>query len=543
MFRKLFRASSWWALVSVTLALGAFGFAEQTPKSHDGSGGKPAVASSIKAESNLVLVPVFVYTHNGLERRRNANEDRCVQDDDSRFFALSAEQPYLPRECWEDNVKGLTLNDFQVFQDGEPQKIENVAKERWLLAVRDNRTWHGETSIAPSGIWSSADLDHFISPDPGGTSSFYLLGYTPRLSEKGCHRIRVEVHSQKVHVFARDEYCGGQTPSDLLNGTKFGKTLEHELAQRGEGQIPLFVQAGAFGSVASRRLTDVVIEFPWNQLNHSWDSHDGKLNANIGVLGAVYAKDGKLITRFSDLLWPSYWPIIIRGWQPAGLTKIGGDNDPYATYSDATAQTLLSRWDPAWLPSRYETQFELPPGEYEIRVILSDGTKVGGATVPVVVENYDGKDLALSSVMLCKRFRDAHVAATEGAAADFAPQYVPMVSKGIQVSPTGDTRFGPGELLIPYFEVHEPQASADPIPRVQLHLKIVDAKTGQAVKDFPAVDATPYAQPGSTTIPIAREVPIVALPKGSYRLEVQASDSAGRSTPWRAANFTITDKN
>jgi hypothetical protein len=29
------------------------------------------------------------------------------------------------------------------------------------------------------------------------------------------------------------------------------------------------------------------------------------------------------------------------------------------------------------------------------------------------------------------------------------------------------------------------------------------------------------------------------LPKGSYRLDVQATDSTGKSTPWRTANFTI----
>jgi hypothetical protein len=29
------------------------------------------------------------------------------------------------------------------------------------------------------------------------------------------------------------------------------------------------------------------------------------------------------------------------------------------------------------------------------------------------------------------------------------------------------------------------------------------------------------------------------LPKGTCRLEVQATDSAGRSTAWRTANFTV----
>jgi hypothetical protein len=32
---------------------------------------------------------------------------------------------------------------------------------------------------------------------------------------------------------------------------------------------------------------------------------------------------------------------------------------------------------------------------------------------------------------------------------------------------------------------------------------------------------------------------ISKLPKGSYRLDVQATDSAGKSTPWRTASFTV----
>jgi hypothetical protein len=262
-------------------------------------------------------------------------------------------------------------------------------------------------------------------------------------------------------------------------------------------------------------------------------------------------------------------------------------------------QSRLDHYAEQHLPARYETQISLPTGEYELKVILSDGGKFGRAEVPLFIDRYDGKQLAISSVMLCKRYRDAHVAAVERAAANFAPQYVPLVSKGIEFTPTGDTRFKKGEPLIPYFEVYEPlipyfevyepllaagsgqspgmpasagmtseragatmpagmttegAAGATPegmtIPgngggnpsttlKVEAHIRILDAKTGKVVKDFPPVDATPYMNPGSTTIPIAREISFEQLPKGAYRLEVQATDSAGRTTAVRTADFTV----
>jgi len=70
-------------------------------------------------------------------------------------------------------------------------------------------------------------------------------------------------------------------------------------------------------------------------------------------------------------------------------------------------------------------------------------------------------------------------------------------------------------------------------------MRIVDAKSGGLVKDFPDVDATTYERSDSAKIPIARQVPISELSKGQYRLEVQASDASGRTTPKQTSEFTI----
>jgi hypothetical protein len=311
--------------------------------------------------------------------------------------------------------------------------------------------------------------------------------------------------------------------------------MERDMASAGRGKVDLSMQAGYFYIGADLARVDVSLEFPWGQLDHKWNTSNWSLGATIGVLGMVYQKDGTLVARFSDLLYPSYWPMYIHG--RTGFRE-GTAFNPGQYADPQTLEIFLSRWDPVWLPARYETQLDLSPDRYDLRVVLSDGRKFGRTEEPLLIDRYDWKGLALSSIMLCKRFRDAAAAAQEAAAANFAPQYVPLVSKVRAFIPTADTLFKPGEPLIAYFEIYEPMLTVQPATRVEAHLRIVDAKTGEVKKDFPPVDVASYERPGSATISIAVQVPFHQLPEGVYRLEVRAADSAGRSTVWRSADFS-----
>ena len=113
------------------------------------------------------------------------------------------------------------------------------------------------------------------------------------------------------------------------------------------------------------------------------------------------------------------------------------------------------------------------------------------------------------------------------------------MSKDILFSPSGDTSFAKGEPLFAYFEVYEPQLAENPAAPVSVHMRILDSKTGNTKEDFAPIDAASYKQAGSSVLRIGRKIPIDQLPKGSYRLEMQATGSMGRSTAWRTANFTV----
>lgn len=492
----------------------------------------------IRVEKNLILIQAGVEDAKLNAKGLTEEQKRCEQANQDTLATLPATEPYLPKRCEEIQVSGLAAKDFHVFFDGKKQTVEGVSAESEWVIVRDNLGVHAEMSDASSGKWSTRDS---LLPKPGerilgvGNTLVYNIALAQdRSLPRGCHKIRVRVDRSHSRVYARDEYCNGQQVWDTLRGSKLGNWMEKDLASDDAGKLPVSLQVGYVYSGANSARVLVAADFPPDSL-HSWWESDWHLHATISTLGMVYGKDGSIEARFSDLG-------CCTGYLGPSIVGMGGFFEDF--YHPKDPQTwgflpaLLNLEGKLRLPVRYETQLELVPGQYEVRMVVGDGEKFGRAAAHLSIDKYDEKELALSSVMICNRFRDARVAAIESAAANLAPEYVPLVSKNIQFTPTADTRFTPGEPLIAYFEVYEPTASQLP-DVIEAHLRVADAKTGAIAKDYPAVDLKSYRRSGTTIFAVAREVPKEKLPKGSYRLEVQASDSAGRTTAWRATNFAV----
>src|SRR5215472_13713327 len=459
----------------------------------------------LTVQTNLVLVPVFVYDPARMAEAPK-EEMPCARAMVVTFFKLPPTQPYLPKDCDVTEVQGLTAKDFRLFEDGVAQQIGSFEAAAWRTVVRDNLGWHLQASDTPRGIWSLSELSG-MKKVPFVSTDFHILGYVPRETKTGCHSIRVEVNRANLLVFARDEYCAGQSPADPLAGTHLGKELERILASDKRGKIRLSLQAATFytgftGGVQSQALVELCPRFPWRDLYRKWDPSNWTLYARIGVMGVIRSKDGTVAARFSDLLYPSYWPTFDQGgtkfieWEKgttnlstavprlltpstAGKVAVSDSGTGNGTLAlsfpqvanlmapdEAAIKTALESSDPFWIPTGYETQVDVPGGDYNLEVVLNDGWNFGRAEMPITVEPFDGKQLALSSVALCKSLRSAAVAAKEAAQANFAPQYIPLVSKDILYTPSGDTNFTKGEALFAYFEVYEPQlpeSSATPV--------------------------------------------------------------------------------
>jgi hypothetical protein len=457
----------------------------------------------IRVQTNQVLVPVVV-----IDKKRFLHLCKNIQ---SLYDATSpGEADAITSSVL---VHDLTAADFQVFDEGKEQPIQNVTEEPSLYwDVRDNVGHHTEYMGPGGGKWSTSEWPSGVVGD-GVPPQHYVIAYTvPESPEGSCHRISVRVNRPNSLVAARSEYYNTKhSASDPLNGTAFGKQMENNLASPEGNNVDISVLATALYSGHDAARVHIAVDWPWESL---------KAESSKGVLGMVFNKEGTLVARFSDLAERE--GVSDRGWR--------GD------WPNCNGRHYPNRYEMGVVERHYETQAKLPPGEYDLRVILGDGKRFGRAETAFTVNAVDRKQLAISAVALCKQIDDVsasgHPSILPGAwTFKLSGNYVPLISDDIEFKPTGDTHFKKDEALYTYFEVYEPLFAAEPSATVEIRVRIVDLKTGEVRSDSPPVSATPYVKPGSPVIPIGRKTNISNLPKGSYRLDVQAADSAGKAPP------------
>jgi hypothetical protein len=162
-----------------------------------------------------------------------------------------------------------------------------------------------------------------------------------------------------------------------------------------------------------------------------WD-YPCKRSEAIHILGMVYKTSGELAGQFEDTLQCDMW-----GRTPEGklLQEV------------PRAKGLV--------PTLFDTQIELRPGEYELRMAVTDGKKFGRATVPLRVQPLNAGALAVSNLVLNSILRDASWILRD--ATDVAPEPIipsPLVSKNVQFLPVPDTQLFKGNPLSVYFEIY-----------------------------------------------------------------------------------------
>jgi VWFA-related protein len=326
---------------------------------------------------------------------------------------------------------------------------------------------------------------------------YYVLGFTPPDSKEGsCHTLRVKVDRAGTTVRARSSYCTGKA-RDLLAGTAAEKSLENRAAAPQAGNMAASIQLPFFYVGPNTARVNLAMEISPEAVK--FDRKKDAFHAEVNVLGIASSSqgDGATGARFSDTVT--------------------------LDFDDAEMQKWKQR------PLHYEKEFKIASGQYKLTVVFSSGGEsFGKLDQPLVVEPYQPGQLALSGIAFGK---EIHKAGDAGA--PLFEERTPLVAGGMQITPAGSNVFSKSERALCYFEVYA-QDAANP---GAIDVRILDGKTDEPMWDGGSMKLDLLAA-GKSTIPVGMNLPVAPLAAGPFRLEVTATDPAGKSVK-RTADFEI----
>ncbi len=95
--------------------------------------------------------------------------------------------------------------------------------------------------------------------------------------------------------------------------------------------------------------------------------------------------------------------------------------------------------------------------------------------------------------------------------------------------------------MIVYTEIYEPLLTSANPPLVGMGYRIFERASNKQIFFTEVQRADDYIQKGNPVIPIGMKVAVNDLKPGSYRLMMQAVDSAKNHAPDRVVDFDITE--
>jgi hypothetical protein len=335
---------------------------------------------------------------------------------------------------------------------------------------------------------------------------YYILGYVPpsQAHDGTYHKIGVKVTRAGIQIRHRMGYYDLKAP-DLLAGKVEGKTLEGFAASPQPGQVPVLLSAPYFYSSPGVARVYISLQIPASAIDFGKEKKD--FHSNVQVLGIAARADGGVAARFSDTV------------------KLDMEKKDLKEFAKG--------------PFKYQNTFNIAPGEYTLKLVLSwGGEKFAKYEKPLVIPTFDNKELALSGPVLSDDLRPVNqlVASLDS---QLLEDETPLVFQGNEVFPQPGNHFQHGDKVTFYVEVFEPKMQTAFVPRVGVLFNIVNSKTNQPVYSSNTILVDSFARSGDPLIPVALQMPVDTLQAGEYRLEVRARNSAGGVTPVRAADFVL----
>jgi hypothetical protein len=355
-------------------------------------------------------------------------------------------------------------------------------------------------------IFNTNDLAGGLEKIVRELNEYYVLGYTPsvKLEEGACHSIRVHVDRGGTEARYRSGYC--DVPSaDPLAGKEEGKTLEQMAANPSAGSIPVTLVAPYFFTGPNTARVDMCLQVPAESL--AFEKEKGRFHSDVSVLGIAYREDGSVGARFSD------------------VDKLDLDKEEKKEFSKTDF--------------KYRNSFEIAPGKYNLKVVLSSGGQsYGKYEMPLAIDSYDGKQFAISGLVLSDTIQPVAQVTADLEAAMLEGK-TPLVVNGVEIVPSPNNHFEQKKKVALYVEIYEPAPIVNGSPRVGFSYKVIDRKTGQPAFASPTMLVNEKNTATGPVIAVGSYLDMGQIKPGEYRLEVQARDSNQNVSSLRSTNLNV----
>ena len=356
-----------------------------------------------------------------------------------------------------------------------------------------------------TGLASSQDTLTTLAEDTGGraffdsnafgsiftrvvddTSAYYMLGFssTNPARDGRFRRITVRVNRPDVKLEYRSGYYASRDFTHSTKGDRERQLQDQLESDLSPTDLSTYVSAAYFRISDNRFFVPVSIVVPGYQLPLTSARDASK--ATIDVLGIIRNEQQRPVARIRDTI------------------RLAID-----TLDDLKRKTV-----------QYETNFELPPGRYRMKVVVREnmngtaGSYEAGLVVP---------DLARDAIKLSSIVVGTQLKAGAGRAGRN-----PLVRDGRQLVPNVTHVVSTGQHLYFYYEIYEPGRTAAEGGAASRGIKVLTSlafyRGRQRAFETPLVQTTELSAPDRTAAAFQLDVPAAALKPGLYTCQVNVVD-------------------
>src|SRR5215471_4095624 len=322
------------------------------------------------------------------------------------------------------------------------------------------------------------------------TSFYYLLGYaSTNPAQDGKYR-RIQVRLNRADLKnAKLEYKNGYyAQSDFQHSNK--ETREAQLQEQFQSDVPssdfpVYISTGYFRLTDKQFYVPVSVVVPGSQIPFTRASDKDK--ATLDVM-AVVRDDQK---------------------RPFGQLRDTVNVEPSAS-EDIQHKHV-----------QYDTGFQLPPGKYDLKLIVRENEtgRIGSFEANLEVPDLKNDPVKLSSVVVSNQ---------KQAVRPRQKNLNPLISNGNQIVPNVTHVFSSGQNLYFYFEVYDParEEKAGDKNAIRLLSSVVFYKNNVKAYETPLVQADEINVPDRKATAFELQVPLAQLKPGFYTCQVNVVDDA-----------------